>query len=182
MKLLDIKWINWLIIAGIVVSIVIGFCGINGGSPNPIGREMKYIVSGSMDGNPQDQYDIPEIPVYSVVVVNTNLDSLDDFEVGDIVAFQYYGSTVVHRVISIQYDDSGNIVSLTAHGDSRPSGDTQTVTSGMIDGKVVGVSETLGAITHFAKSSSVLILVLILVLIVAACSLRDILAILREGK
>ena len=65
MKLLDIKWINWLIIAGIVVSIVIGFCGINGGSPNPIGREMKYIVSGSMDGNPQDQYDIPEIPDHS---------------------------------------------------------------------------------------------------------------------
>ncbi len=182
MKLLDIKWINWLIIIGIVTSLVVAFCGINGGSPNPIGREMRYIVSGSMEGNPQDQYDIPEIPVYSVVVINTGEDSLDDFEVGDIVAFEYLGSTVVHRVISIQYDDSGNAVSLTAHGDSRPSGDTQTVTSGMIDGKVVGVSETLGAITHFAKSSSVLILVLILVLIVAAYSLRDILAILREGK
>lgn len=182
MKLFDIKWINRLIIIGVIVSLVICFCGINGGSPNPIGREMKYIVSGSMEGNPQDQYGISEIPVYSVVVINTGLDSPDDFEVGDIVAFQYYGSTVVHRVISIQYDSSGNAVSLTAHGDSRPAGDTQIVTADMIDGKVVGVSEFLGSITHFAKSAPVLIVVLLAVLIVAALSVRDIAAVLREGK
>ncbi len=133
--------------------------------------EVRYIVSGSMDGEDQP-YEIETIPVYSAVLIQ-KVDGgrmMEEFEIGDVIAFHYEGVVVVHRVVA--KDPAAGTV--TAHGDAMSALNTQTVTSDMVVGKVTDVSVTLGHIVHFLKTSTILLIAMIAVLIVAAYCVKDI--------
>lgn len=83
----------WVLVAiGVIISVAAIACT----------HEVRYIVSGSMDGDDQP-YDIKTIPIYSLVMIKDvdGKDMLDEFEVGDVIAFHYSGVVVVHRVIAI---------------------------------------------------------------------------------
>lgn len=140
--------------------------------------EVRYIVSGSMDGEDQP-YGIETIPIYSLVMIKKvdGSDMMDEFEVGDVIAFHYEGVVVVHRVVSI--DASAGTI--TAHGDARSEYDTQTVTSDMVVGKVVSVSPLLGQFVHFVKTGPIIFIAIIAVLVVAISSAVDIFRVYRKG-
>jgi hypothetical protein len=159
----------WVLVAiGVIISVAAIACT----------HEVRYIVSGSMDGDDQP-YDIKTIPIYSLVMIKDvdGKDMLDEFEVGDVIAFHYSGVVVVHRVIAID-PVAGTI---TAHGDARSEGDVQEVTSDMVVGKVTGVAPLLGQVVHFVKSSPIILIAMIAVLIVAAYAVSDIVRIYRKG-
>ena len=152
----------WVLVAiGVIISVAAIACT----------HEVRYIVSGSMDGDDQP-YDIKTIPIYSLVMIKDvdGKDMLDEFEVGDVIAFHYNGVVVVHRVIAID-PVAGTI---TAHGDARSEGD-------MVVGKVTGVAPLLGQVVHFVKSSPIILIAMIAVLIVAAYAVSDIVRIYRKG-
>ncbi len=159
----------WLLVAvGLIVSIAMIACTY----------ETRYIVSGSMDGDDQP-YDIETIPIHSLVLIKKvdGSDMMDEFEVGDVIAFYYEGVVVVHRVISI--DASAGTI--TAHGDARSEYDTQTVKSDMVVGKVTAVSPLLGQFVHFVKTGPIIFIAIIAVLIVAFSSAADIFRAYRKG-
>ena len=69
----------WVLVAiGVIISVAAIACT----------HEVRYIVSGSMDGDDQP-YDIKTIPIYSLVMIKDvdGKDMLDEFEVGDVIAF-----------------------------------------------------------------------------------------------
>lgn len=159
----------WILVAvGLIVSVAVIASAY----------EVRYIVSGSMDGEDQP-YGIETIPIYSVVMIKKvdGSEMMDEFEVGDVIAFHYEGVLVVHRVISV--DASAGTI--TAHGDARSEYDTQTVTSDMAFGKVVSVSPLLGKLVHFVKTGPIIFIAIIAVLIVAASSAADIFRVYRKG-
>lgn len=159
---------------------LLSFWDLNGGSLDPSDRQAVFIVSGSMDGDDQP-YEIETVPIHSVVMIKhvhaTAEDLKDKVSVGDVISFDYMGKLTVHRVIA--YSDDGTAV--TAHGDARPEIDTQQVKAEDIQGVVVGVSEWMGSLVHFVKSSPILFVALVAVVMVAAYSVRDIICILM-GK
>lgn len=162
----------------VLLACLLSFWSLNGGSLDPTGREVRYIATGSMDGEEQP-YEIESVPMHSVVMiehVDATAENLTEvISVGDVIAFDHMGTYTVHRVVG--FGDGGAYA--IAHGDARPAIDTQNVQPEDIRGKVVGVSEWMGSVVHFVKSSPVLSVVLIAVLVVAAYCVYDIACIVR---
>ena len=178
-------------IATIVAAVVVvcALCGYlyvkNGDSLDFSDTQTRIVISGSMDGGPRDQYEIPTIPVGSMVFISetpTDETSRNSFyaslEVGDVVTFNYIHPAshermvVTHRIIDILSVD--NHYTYTVKGDSiaadPTNGSVQVVTSdsGDIIGKVTGVAPWLGQLVVFlstweGKVSLVLIPCIILI-------------------
>lgn len=147
---------------------------LNGHSFDLRDREMMIVVTGSMDGGPQD-YDIPTIPVRSLVMVeHIGQDEISDLKIGDVVAY-YSGSIVImHRLVEFGDDH------LVLKGDANVS--SENVPFEDVMGKVVGVSPMLGQIFYFIKSSPILVMGAFLCLVIMAYSLRAILRILSDKE
>ena len=140
----------------------------NGNSLDFSETDYKIVISGSMDGEPRDQYDIPTIPVGSMVFIHKvpSGDGAEGFyaslEVGDVLTFDYShpvsheDMVVTHRIISIS--ESGGVYTYTLKGDSiaddPTNGSVQVVTSssGDVIGKVVGVAPWLGQLVVFLST------------------------------
>lgn len=138
-------------------------------SPDLVDSEFRVIVTGSMDGEPQTQYDIETIPVNSLVAIHKLKGSdAEDVKVGDVIGF--YSSSlkgnVYHRVISV---DKENRTFIT-HGDANPPMQNEMVSFDEANGIVVNVSPTAGKVVSFMKSN-VLYLVLMVVLLLAIIEL-----------
>lgn len=140
----------------------------NGGSLDFSETDYKIVVSGSMAGEPRDQYDISTIPVGSMVFIH-KVPSGDDakafyssLQVGDVLTFDYNhpvsheDMVVTHRIISIT--ESNGVYTYTLKGDSiaddPTNGSVQVVTSasGEVIGKVVGVAPWLGQLVVFLST------------------------------
>ena len=138
-------------------------------SPNLLDSEFRIIVTGSMDGEPQTEYDIETIPVDSLVAIHKlKGDAVEDVKVGDVIGF-YSPSlkgNVYHRVISV---DKENRTFIT-HGDANPPMQNEMVSFDEANGIVVNVSPTAGKVISFMKSN-VLYLVLMVVLLLAIIEL-----------
>ena len=98
----------------VVIGSAVGYAWVqNGNSLDFSETDYKIVISGSMDGEPRGQYDIPTIPVGSMVFIHKvpSGDGAEGFyaslEVGDVLTFDYShpvsheDMVVTHRIISI---------------------------------------------------------------------------------
>ena len=160
-------------VALVVLTCILGignfFHDMNGGSFDFSETEMRVVVSGSMDGEPREEYDIRTIPVGSMVFIQKvpegpyANDFYSSLRIGDVVTFNYKNPAtreimvVTHRIIDIS--NQGGDMRFTMAGDSildDPTNSSKQViysSSGDMIGKVTGVSEGLGDITVFISSA-----------------------------
>ncbi|WP_400232090.1 hypothetical protein [Methanomethylophilus alvi] len=161
---------HYILLAFISVLIIVtayALYDLNGHSLDPRDREVRQVVTGSMDAGPTD-FDISTIPKDSLVTI-VYLDPDDHgIEVGDVVAYSWKNLVVTHRVLSIDEDER----TLTLKGDANRS--TETVPFDDVIGKVVGVSAPLGKIVSLVKSGSTLFLGMVVCAVLIVCSLSEI--------
>ena len=170
----------------------------NGGSLDFSETDYKIVVSGSMAGEPRDQYDIRTIPVGSMVFIH-RVPSDDgawafysSLQVGDVLTFDYThpvsheDMVVTHRIVSIS--ESDGVYTYTLKGDSiaddPTNGSVQVVTSssGDVIGKVVGVAPWLGQLVVFLSTGTgKLCLIIVPCLILILSEAGNIVRILRKG-
>ena len=124
------KTVIFSAIVAIVVVAAVGYVfSLNGNSFNFSDTEIRIVVSGSMDGEPRDQYEIETIPIGSAVFISEVPDSESDkkefyshLQVGDVITFNYMNPVskenmvVTHRIIDIK--ESNGIYTYTLAGDS----------------------------------------------------------------
>lgn len=165
----------WAVAIVAIVGLIAGYAyHLNGNSLDFSDTEVKVVVSGSMDGEPREEYPIKTIPIKSLVIIHDvpsdesgKKDFYSSLNVGDVLTFHYVNPAsgekmvVTHRIVEIQTttDASGNThYTYTMKGDSvdddPTNSSTQTITSdsGDIIGEVVGVSVVLGNIVVFLSS------------------------------
>ena len=151
----------------VVLILVLGSVGglmVFNKSPDLLNSEFRIIVTGSMDGEPQD-YDIKTIPINSLIAVHKlQRDQLSDIKVGDVIGFYspLVNGNVYHRVVSI---DSENMVFHTK-GDNAPAG--ETVAFDQVNGIVVNVSHPAGEVVRFVQSNMIFIVIVVVLLFIMA--------------
>ena len=157
-----------LVVAVAVVSSVLYIWDCNGNSLDFSDTDVMIVISGSMDGEPREQYEIETIPVESMIFIRdvpSDPAEADSFyaslRVGDVLTFDYRHPVsqeemvVTHRIVDISV--SGGTYTFTLQGDTiaddPTNGSVQVVTSdsGDVIGKVVGVSHWLGVLTVFVS-------------------------------
>ncbi len=188
-------------VAALVVIAAVGYVfSLNGNSFNFSDTEIRIVVSGSMDGEPRDQYEIETIPTGSAVFISEVPDSENEkkefyshLQVGDVLTFNYMNPVskenmvVTHRIIDIK--ESNGIYTYTLAGDSirddPTNSSTQIVTSdsGDVIGKVTGVSHILGIIITFLSTwyGKVIVIIIPCVLLIISES-RNIYNILKGNR
>lgn len=194
------------ILATIVV-VVVAVCAVagylldrNGGTLDFSDTDTLVVISGSMDGDPREQYDIETIPVESLIFVREVPDDPAEAEVfysslavGDVLTFDYIHPVsgehmlVTHRIISVS--GSNGSYTYTLQGDTMAddptNGSVQVVTSssGDVVGKVVGISPWLGKLVVFLSHwYGKLALIIIPCAIIIASEIRNIVRACRPGK
>jgi len=207
-KALTVDWLKenkkTVIVAAIVVIVVVAAVGyvfnLNGNSLNFSDTELRIVVSGSMDGEPREQYEIETIPTGSAVFISevpTSESARNEFyshlQVGDVLTFNYMNPVskenmvVTHRIIDIK--ESGGVYTYTLAGDSirddPTNSSTQVVTSdsGDVIGKVTGVSHVLGVVITFLSTwyGKVIVIIIPCILLIISES-RNIYNILKGNK
>lgn len=136
------------------------------------------VISGSMDGERQEEYPIKTIPVKSLIKVDLIKDGHEEefysgLKKGDVLTFNYASlnnATITHRIIedpALLSDGTTYMIKLK--GDAVEDGNTQTLYSdgrtGEVIGKVSFVSLPLGQMYFFISSK-----VGTLVLVILPCS------------
>ncbi len=146
-------------------------------SVNLLDCEFRVIVTGSMDGEPQEEYEIKTIPVNSLIAAHKmHSDMLDDIKVGDVIGFysSMVGGNVYHRVIEI---DTERGVFIT-HGDNTHA--TETVPFGDANGIVVNVNHPAGEFIMFVKQNVMYIAAAIILLLIMAEAFAYLIKVWRE--
>ena len=155
------------------------------------------VVSSSMDGEPQEEYEIKKIPVKSLIKVDLIKDGEEktfysSLKKGDVLTFNYLALnnvTITHRIIEEPtLLSDGETYQIKLRGDAvEGEGNIQTVYSdgrtGEVIGKVSFVSLPLGRI-YFFMSSKVGMLVLIVLPCSAVCifEITKIIYVVSESK
>ncbi len=139
------------------------------------------VISGSMDGERQEEYPIKTIPVKSLIKVDLIKDGHEEefysgLKKGDVLTFNYASlsnTTITHRIIedpTLLSDGTTYMIKLK--GDAVEDGSTQTLYSdgrtGEVIGKVSFVSLPLGRM-YFFISGKVGTLVLVILPCSAVC-------------
>ena len=111
----------------------------NGDSFDFSNTETKVVVSGSMDGKVRSEYDIPTIPLGSMVFIQKPVSDTfyESLSVGDILTFHYTDPVskkdmiVTHRIIGVTYTgyDYKYVLAGDAIVDDPSNASTQTVYS-----------------------------------------------------
>ena len=136
-------------------------------------KEVRLVVTGSMDGEPTD-YPISTIPVDSLVVIRHIDPDTFDFEIGQVIAYDSNGMVIVHRVIDIDEEER----ELRLKGDANKT--FETVSYDDVIGYVVGVSPFLGKVMMFMRSNTVLVIAFIACSALVVYSVREIIRYIRE--
>lgn len=146
------------------------FVNLNDGSLDFSDREIRIVVTDSMDSEPQP-FDIPSIPRNSLVMFTHS--GVMGVKVGDVVGYRTTaaGQPVFHRVVDIDRAMSQYILK----GDNLPYSDR--VSQEDIIGKVTGVDPLAGPIILSLKTN----LPLLLVLVFLALVLSHLVSVLREN-
>ncbi len=167
-----------IIIAALAGAGLYSIYSINDGSLDLKDREVRLVVSSSMDGEETD-YKIPTIPKNSLIMIKL-LDESEhgDIEIGDVVTFKRGGKLIVHRVIEIEEIEDGGY-KFTTKGDANSAADSP-VYSDAVTGKVVGLSLYAGKLIAISKSHLIWGVLLIALAIVIVYSIRDIIRIQRN--
>ena len=145
-------------IIAVIVIVIVAFSAytmydLNGKSFNFSNSEMRIVVSGSMDGEPQP-YDIPTIPVNSVIIIKhmSQEQVSKDLEVGDVIAFNVNGKIITHRII----EKNDLTKTFTTKGDANMG--AETVPYAIVTGEVVGVNHLMGLTVHYLQKYSISII------------------------
>ena len=168
------------IIVAVVLILVVATLGtlmVFNKSPNLLDSEFRVIVTGSMDGEPQD-YEISTIPVNSLVAVHKmHGDKLSQIKVGDVVGFNspLVNGNVYHRVISID-EENGMI---TTKGDNTTSADSP-ISVDQVNGKVVNVNHPIGEAVVYVKNNIFFVLIILVLLFVMVEAFTYLLKIWKE--
>ena len=163
-----------IVIAGTLIAIIalaaVCIGSALGGSLNPDDSDVFVVVTGSMDGE-ETEWPISTIPVNSLVVVKTlDRDELSGVNVGDVIAFDWGGMTVVHRVVSV--DPEGE--TFTTHGDANSPSQIETVSFDKVSGVVIHVYPTIGKFVMLMRNNLVLSIAGIIALVIAAYTVLEI--------
>ena len=146
----------------VALSMFLLFYNLNGNSADFTDREVRLIITNSMDGEPQD-YEISTIPKDSLVMVHILSDSeKENLKVGDVVQFRYGNVLNHHRVID---NDTVNHI-ITTQGDNTSSPDAP-MSYDKVRGQVVGVNHELGLLVMFVKTYVLAILLFFVVVYLA---------------
>ncbi len=144
------------------------------------------VVSSSMDGEKQEDYDIKTIPVKSLIAVDLIQDGKEDefyssLKKGDVLTFNYVSlnnETITHRIVENPVQIENGVYKYILRGDAVEESQTQTLYSdgrlGEIIGKVKFVNLPLGQMYFFISSK-----IGTLILVVLPCSLIAIIEICK---
>lgn len=171
------KTIALTVLAVIAISIFAVFVNMNDNSLDFRNRDIRLIVTDSMDGEPQP-YDIDTIPVDTLVMVQLlSYDEKLDLKKGDVIQFRYGNVLNHHRIVDDEHISDGYVIT---KGDNSSS--TEHVNLDKITGKVIGKNHLLGEIFKFVKTYVFVILVLIVVLYIASMLAEQIIRDRRENN
>ncbi len=129
---------------------------------------LTLIIKGSVNGDtPPDVFGIAPLAVTSGSMSGENVDSfdegalifvklLDDEEIsalqeGDIITFTSSGSYVTHRIVAVNRDESGVVVSFVTQGDANDTTDGAIPVANVV-GKCVGSVAGLGNFAIFMQT------------------------------
>lgn len=111
--------------------------------PSVLGITPMVVLSGSMSGDAEDHIEVGDL----IFIKNVDASSL---EVGDVITYMNNGSTVTHRINSIDVDEQGNLLFITK-GDANNAEDTQPVTEQQLVGIYQGRIPKLGNFILFLQ-------------------------------
>lgn len=153
----------------LITASLILFYDLNGHSLDPRDREIRLIITGSMEGEMTD-YPIPTIEKNSVVMVRfISEDEKKDIQVGDVIQFNYHGILNHHRVVS---NDSENGYVITK-GDNTEKEDGK-IPYEKIRGEVVGKNHILGEIFMLVKTYIYVLVTFLVALYIGVLLLEEI--------
>ena len=161
----------------IVVLAAVGALMIFNKSPDLLNSEFRIVVTNSMDGEPQTQYDIHTIPVNSLIAVHkADAEMVSETKVGDVIGFysDAVHGNVYHRVIEVDADGQF----FTTKGDNTHS--TEHIAFGQMLGKVVNVSPAAGGAVVFLKSNILFVLAVIIILVITVEAVSYVLKLGKE--
>ena len=154
-----------LVLAVLSVS---AFYTANGNSLDVRDREVRLIVTDSMDGE-RMPYSVPTIPKDSLVVVRLiSDDEKAELKEGDVVQFRYGSVLNHHRVVSNNVEE-GYVIT---HGDNTDS--NETVYYSAIRGEVMGANHAAGEVVTFVKDYVFFIIAVIVVLFIGSLLVDEI--------
>ena len=154
-----------LVLAVLSVS---AFYTANGSSLDVRDREVRLIVTDSMDGE-RMPYSVPTIPKDSLVVVRLiSDDEKQNLKEGDVVQFRYGSVLNHHRVVSNNVEE-GYVIT---HGDNTDS--NETVYYSAIRGEVMGANHAAGEVVTFVKDYVFVIIAAIVVLFIGSLLVDEI--------
>ena len=155
-----------LVLAVLSVS---AFYNANGHSLDLRDREVRLIVTDSMDGD-RMPYSVPTIPKDSLVVVKLISDEeKKDLQTGDVIQFRY-GSVLNHHRVVTNNVEEGYVIT---QGDNTDSDDGKVYYSA-IRGEVMGANHAAGEVVTFVKAYAFVILALIAVLFIGSLLVDEI--------
>jgi len=173
----DKRTITVIAVAIVAISVFAVFYNLNGGSADFTHREVRVIITDSMDGEPRTEYEIETIPKDSLVMVRFLSDSeKEDIKVGDVVQFRMGNVLNHHRVVENNVE-GGYVIT---QGDNTDSPDGH-ISYDRVRGEVVGVNHALGEVFLFVKAYVFVILIGIVVLYIASKLVEEIRREKREG-
>ena len=147
---------------------VSAFYTANGNSLDVRDREVRLIVTDSMDGE-RMPYSVPTIPKDSLVVVRLISDNeKSELKEGDVVQFRYGSVLNHHRVVSNNVEE-GYVIT---HGDNTDS--NETVYYSAIRGEVMGANHAAGEVVTFVKDYVFVIIAAIVVLFIGSLLVDEI--------
>ena len=153
------------------------FYNINGHSFDVTNREVRLIITDSMEGEPTS-YDVATIEKDSLVMVRFLSDEEKyDLKQGDVVQFNA-GSILNHHRVVENHPEEGYVIT---KGDNNPAND-RPVYYADIRGEVVGSDHMAGEIFTFVKNYYLVIIAAIVVLYIGSLLIEEIRREKKEEK
>jgi signal peptidase len=130
--------------------------------PRVVFKNDTYVVSsGSM---------VPELKVGDLIVVDPRY-PLDEIEVGDVITYlasntvdQYEPTTIVHRVVSAEQNESGSRHEFVTKGDSNLSSDLP-ISDADVTGKVLYKIPFVGFLMNSQYSGDIILVLAVLMVV-----------------
>lgn len=115
--------------------------------PDVFGIAPLAVTSGSMDGDEPDSFSTGALIFVDIL----SEEEKSGLAVGDIVTFHSGDAYVTHRIVTVNTDDGGKIVSVVTRGDANNTNDGAIPLSNIV-GKCVGSVGGLGSFSMFLQT------------------------------
>ena len=200
----DVLVYVFIIIAMLSVTLTLVSSRSSDGAVTVFGKQMRIVLSESMERNEQTDvsaFEIKNIPIRSVVFIDTVPKDMseaekwyDTLKVGDVLTIKYVyvrQETITHRITKIEEKPGGGSY-VTLEGDNKAADadtlvqvidTTETNSPNYIVGRVTGFSLPLGfAITALKSPAGIICIIIIPALIILVTEIFRIARLLSEDK